>query len=87
MAVTNTNKEINPIQLKEILTSLIDAQNKQLLSIEEAGEYSGIGTQRIRELARVDRTFPAIQVGTHKKIHRALFSEWLEQAVKDGRSL
>ncbi|MDU5081235.1 excisionase [uncultured Tissierella sp.] len=60
---------------------------KQLLSPKELSGLSGLGINTIYGLIRSDNTFPVVTIGTHKKIHAKLFSEWLEKAVLEGRSL
>jgi DNA-binding transcriptional MerR regulator len=39
---------------------------KQLISIKQAAKEFGIGEHRIRRWAKVDPTFPVVQIGAHK---------------------
>jgi hypothetical protein len=60
---------------------------KKLLSIKEASQAFGIGTQRLRELARVDPSMPIIKIGTVTKLNRDMMDSWIDERTKSGKGL
>lgn len=50
------------------------------LSIEEAADYFGIGTKRLRELVYLNPNAEyVLEIGAHKRIKRKLFEEYIDQ--------
>ena len=53
---------------------------KAVLSLREAAEYSGIGINRLRELASSDECKFVLRVGNRRLFKRKLFEEFLNQS-------
>lgn len=53
---------------------------KAVLSLREAAEYSGIGINRLRELASSDDCKFVLRVGNRRLFKRKLFEEFLNQS-------
>jgi excisionase family DNA binding protein len=77
-------------QLQETIKEAVkEAMNPKLtLTIEEAARYSGIGRDKLLELAhKPDSDFPAFRVGTKFLINRELFKEWLKKVAEERKVL
>lgn len=62
--------------------SKIPIWRKYSLSIQEAAEYYGIGEKRLRSLiAEQEDTGFILEVGTHVRIKRKRFEEYLDEAI------
>ena len=58
---------------------MIKPNQKLLLSPKECAEYTHIGEQRIREIAKNNPTLDWIMIiGAHLKIKRPLFEKWID---------
>ena len=55
---------------------------KVTLSIPEASEYSGIGIHKLRELTLEPRCPFVIWIGTHRRIKRKAFEDFLSKAIE-----
>jgi excisionase family DNA binding protein len=66
-----------------------EAMNPKLtLTIEEAARYTGIGRDKLLELAHNPESgFPAFRVGTKFLISRELLKEWLKKVAEERRIL
>ena len=58
----------------------VSISDKYSLSIQEAAEYYGIGEKRLRNFLTEhwNETF-VLEIGTHTRIKRRLFEEYLDQ--------
>ena len=68
---------------KEISKSKsVSIADKYSLSIQEAAEYYGIGEKRLRSIVSEHYNEPFIlEIGSHRRIKRRLFEEFLDQAT------
>ncbi len=74
--------------LTEIKESLKTKEPKATLTITECVEYTGIGRDKLMELAHSESAgFPAFRVGTKFLINRDLLDMWLENIAKEKRVL
>lgn len=53
---------------------------KAVLSLREAVEYSGIGINRLREVANSEDCYFILKVGNRRLFKRKLFEEFLNQS-------
>lgn len=60
----------------------IPINDKMLLTLEEAAEYSNIGINKIRQLAGEPRCPFVLYVGKKKLIKRKVFEREMENAVE-----
>lgn len=76
-----TMKETVPV--KEIKdNSAVSIADKYSLSVQEAAEYYGIGEKRLRSILSEHYNEPFIlEIGSHQRIKRRLFEEFLDQAT------
>jgi hypothetical protein len=75
--ISDTTPEIEPVRSQSV--SIAD---KYSLSIQEAAEYYGIGEKRLRRIVAEHYNEPFIlEIGTHQRIKRRLFEEFLDQAT------
>ena len=82
--------EITPEQLKVIIKEAItEAQIKEqklTLTLDEANELSGIGKNKIMELAHSKNSdFPAFRNGAKFLINREMLINWLEKVASEKR--
>lgn len=70
-------------KLLELIEKTIEKVNKKeekaTLTIQEASELTGIGRDKLLELAHGNSSFPAFKVGTKFLINRELLHEWLKK--------
>ena len=63
-------------------SSAVSIADKYSLSIQEAAEYYGIGEKRLRSIVAEHYNAPFIlEIGSHQRIKRRLFEEFLDQAT------
>ena len=82
----NKNKNINALVINERTSPssnsqtelLIPIQNKLLLSIREAAEYSNIGINKIDSLLRTPNCPFVLYVGSKKLVKRQKFEEFIQ---------
>ncbi|HHY79347.1 MAG TPA: excisionase family DNA-binding protein [Thermoanaerobacter sp.] len=77
-------------QLQNTIKEAIkEAMNQKLnLTIEEAAKYTGIGRDKLLELAHnPDSGFPAFRVGAKFLINRELLKEWLKKVAEERKIL
>lgn len=60
----------------------IDIKDKLTLTIREAAEYSGIGINRIDELAKRPNCSFVLYVGKKKLIKRREFERFIEKSIE-----
>jgi len=84
-------KENTLEQLKEIIRDAIREatyEHKLTLTIEETAKYSGIGRDKLMELAHnPESDFPCFRVGTKFLVNREMLKEWLRRVAEEGRVL
>lgn len=86
------NLTFNPEQLKNIIVNAIQEtkqeESKLTLTIDEATKLSGIGRDKLLELAHSQKNdFPCFKVGSKFLINRQMLIDWLEKISKEGRIL
>lgn len=54
---------------------------RSLLTINEASDYSGIGINKLRQLANKPNTNLVFWVGSRKMIKRRAFDEYLDRTI------
>jgi len=77
-------------QLQETIKEAVkEAMNpKMTLTIDEAAKYTGIGRDKLLELAHnPESDFPAFRVGTKFLINRELLKEWLKKVAEERKVL
>ena len=87
--------DITAEQLKDIKNIIKDAIKeaapeppKATMTIKECAKYSGIGKDKLMELAHSSNSdFPAFRVGSKFLINRQMFITWLEKVAQEGRAL
>lgn len=61
---------------------MLKPHEKLCLSFEETAIYSGIGENKLRDIAKKDKSIDwLIHIGNHIKIKRPLFEKWLDLQV------
>lgn len=76
------NKQADEPLSKEIppVATVTPLWLRYTLSIEEAADYFGIGTKRLRELIYLNPNAEyVLEIGSHKRIKRKLFEEYIDQ--------
>ncbi|KPU43009.1 excisionase from transposon Tn916 [Oxobacter pfennigii] len=84
--------DITSEQLKTIVSEAIreaaPQQPKLTMTILECSKYSGIGKDKLMELAHNPNSgFPCFKVGSKFLINRDLLIAWLDKITKEGRVL
>lgn len=87
--ILEITKGLTNIELKEIIKEAIQetANNKATLTIDECTKYSGIGRDKILQLAHGDSNFPAFKVGKKFLINKELLDSWLEGISKEKKAI
>lgn len=84
-------KEIIKDAIKEALSEVLNESNKEekaTLTIDNCVKYSGIGRDKILELAHNPNSdFPRFKVGSRFLINRTMFDEWLNKISEEKRVL
>ena len=83
---------ITPEQLKgiikEAIQEAIPQQPKATMTIHECAKYSGIGKDKLMELAHSQMNdFPCFKIGTKFLINRHMFDMWLNKAAEEKRTI
>ncbi len=70
--------------LKAIIKeSIIEAKPKATMTVDECAAYSGIGSQKIRQLAaKRNSDFPHFKVGVKTLIPKEAFDIWLAEIAE-----
>ncbi|WMJ79570.1 excisionase family DNA-binding protein [Clostridium sp. MB40-C1] len=81
--ILEATKALSNIELKQIITEAIteaiqEKEEKATLTIDECVKYSGIGRDKILELAHGNNNFPAFKIGRKFLINKQLLDRWLE---------
>lgn len=74
---------------KEVLNDIIPKKEaKATLTIQECANFTGIGRDKLMELAHSKNTdFPCFKVGTKYLINKEMLMLWLEKITKESRIL
>lgn len=74
--------------IKEAIQEAIPKQPKATMTILECSKYSGIGKDKLMELAHSQMNdFPCFKIGTKFLINREMFDMWLNKVAQEGRTL
>lgn len=81
--------DITPELLKSIIKeSITECQIKLTMTLDECSQVSGIGKNKLMELAHSQKSdFPSFKIGSKFLINREMLSIWLERVTKEGRVL
>lgn len=84
--------DITPDLLKDIVKTAIQEaippEPKATLTILDCAKYTGIGKDKLMELAHSTKSdFPAFKVGVKFLVNRDLLDKWLEKISLEGRIL
>lgn len=86
--ILEITKGLTNIELKEIIKEAIqETTNKATLTIDECAKYSGIGRDKILQLAHGDSSFPSFKVGKKFLINKELLDSWLEDISKEKKAI
>lgn len=73
---------------KEVLMNLVPKKEKATLTIQECVEFTGIGRDKLMELAHSQNSdFPCFKVGSKFLVNREMLIIWLEKITKESRIL
>lgn len=73
---------------KEVLMNLVPKKEKATLTIQECVEFTGIGRDKLMELAHSQNSdFPCFKVGSKFLVNREMLIIWLEKITKESRVL
>ena len=84
--------DIRAEQLKDIIRDAVKEAapepQKATMTIQECAKYSGIGKDKLMELAHsTNSDFPAFRVGKKFLINKELLDNWLENISKEKKTL
>ncbi|SHK39316.1 DNA binding domain-containing protein, excisionase family [Hathewaya proteolytica DSM 3090] len=79
--------DLNKEDLKEIIVAAIKESTKKqsikkTLTIDETVKYTGIGREKITQLAHGQNDFPSFRVGAKFLINKDMLDVWLENIAK-----
>lgn len=73
---------------KEVLLDLMPKEEKVTLTIQECANFTGIGRDKLMELAHSENSdFPCFKVGAKFLINKEMLLAWLDKITKEGRTL
>lgn len=73
---------------KEVLLDLMPKQEKATLTIQECANFTGIGRDKLMELAHSENSdFPCFKVGAKFLINKEMLMAWLDKITNEGRTL
>lgn len=76
------------IIIKEAVKEVIPQEEKVTLTIAECATFSGIGRDKLMELAHSKNSdFPCFKVGSKFLINKPMVIEWLDKISKERRVL
>lgn len=87
--ILEETKDMSNLQLKILMKEVIqeamqeEKKYKATLTIEECVKYSGIGRDKIIELAHGNNDFPSFRVGVRFLVNKELLDKWLEKVSKE----
>lgn len=74
--------------IKEAIQETLPKEPKATLTIQECAKYTGIGRDKLMELAHSQNSdFPCFRVGAKFLINRQMLNMWLEKIAQEGRTL
>lgn len=74
--------------IKEAIKETMPCEPKATLTIAECAEFSGIGRDKLMELAHNSNSgFPCFRVGVKFLINRKRFLEWLDNISEEKKQL
>lgn len=74
--------------IKEAIKEAMPYEPKATLTIAECAEFSGIGRDKLMELAHNQNSgFPCFRVGVKFLINRKRFLEWLDKISEEKKQL
>lgn len=84
--------ELTKEDLKEIIVAAIKESTKKqsvkkTFTIDEAVKYTGIGRDRITQLAHGQNDFPSFKVGAKFLINKDMLDVWLDNISKEKITL
>ncbi len=88
--ILEITKELTNEELKKIIREAIQEATltkKANLTIDECTSYSGIGRDKITELAHGDPDFPAFRVGKRFLINKELLDLWLKRVSEAKKAI
>lgn len=82
--------ELSKEELKEIIVDAIKEStkkqsDKKTLTIDETVKYTGIGRDKIMQLAHGENDFPSFRVGSKFLINKDMLDTWLENICLDKK--
>jgi excisionase family DNA binding protein len=89
MPVENNFKEVIKDAIKEAIQEVSNQKElKATMTIDNCVKYSGIGRDKIMELAHNPNSdFPRFKVGSKFLINRKMLDEWLDKISQEKRTL
>jgi excisionase family DNA binding protein len=89
MSAENNFKEIIKDAIKEAIQEVSNKKElKATMTIDNCVKYSGIGRDKIMELAHNPNSdFPRFKVGSKFLINRKMLDEWLDKISQEKRTL
>lgn len=87
LTLTHENlKDVIKLAISEALNS--KSESKATLTIQECVSFTGIGRDKLMELAHNPNSdFPCFKVGSKTLINRELLVIWLNKVTQEGRTL
>lgn len=89
--ILEITKNLSNIQLKELIKEAIQEATKTVeratLTIDECVKYSGIGRDKILQLAHGNNDFPSFKVGKKFLINKELLDDWLTNLSKEKKAI
>ena len=84
MALSDVRRKVDDVETKMEKSGYqhdgLPLDQKYLLSLEEAAEYSGIGINKLREISNESNCSFVMWSGNHRKFKRKLFEKWLDES-------
>ncbi|SKB01168.1 transposon Tn916 excisionase [Caloramator quimbayensis] len=84
-------KKVIAEAIEEALPKIGGEKTKATLTIEECVKYSGIGRDKLMEIAHAacnyNSDFPCFKVGTKFLVNKNLLDMWLEKITQERRVL
>lgn len=88
MELTLNQENLKDVIKGAIEEALVKVEPKATLTIQECVSFTGIGRDKLMELAHSENSdFPCFKVGSKFLINRELLISWLHQITKEGRTL
>ncbi|EJO5346413.1 excisionase family DNA-binding protein [Clostridium botulinum] len=89
--ILEITKGLTNVELKEIIKEAIQETSSNIekvtLTIDECSKYSGIGRDKILQLAHGNNDFPVFKVGNKFLINKELLDSWLKNISKEKKAI